>query len=83
MLARPTIPLPSRTPEARLTYLPDSSGLLVAGIDGRTWTVDTSPDSWVDRACTIAGRNLSREEWKEYFPGRAYEVTCPQWPAGS
>jgi DNA-binding SARP family transcriptional activator/WD40 repeat protein len=78
-----TIPLPSRTPEARLTYLPDSSGLLVAGIDGRTWTVDTSPDSWSDRACTIAGRNLSRREWKEYFPGRAYQVTCAQWPAGS
>jgi WD40 repeat protein len=78
-----TIPLPSRTPEARLTYLPDSSGLLVAGIDGRTWTVDTSPDSWSDRACTIAGRNLSRKEWREYFPGRAYEVTCAQWPAGS
>ncbi len=78
-----TIPLPLRTPEARLTYLPDSSGVLVAGIDGRTWTVDTNPDSWSDRACTIAGRNLSRKEWKEHFPGRAYKVTCPQWPAGS
>ena len=42
-LARPTIPLPAATPEARITYLPDSSGLLVAGIDGRTWTVDTRP----------------------------------------
>ena len=78
-----TISLPLLTPEARLTYLPDSSGLLVAGIDGRTWTVDTNPASWVDRACMIAGRNPSREEWKEYFPGRAYEVTCAQWPAGS
>ncbi len=47
-----TIRLPLRTPKARLTYLPDSSGVLVAGIDGRTWTVDTSPDSWLDRACT-------------------------------
>ncbi|MFP5252554.1 MAG: BTAD domain-containing putative transcriptional regulator [Actinomycetes bacterium] len=78
-----TISLPSRTPEVRLSYLPESSGLLVAGVDGRTWTVDTRPASWSDRACTIAGRNLSREEWKEYFPGRAYEVTCAQWPAGS
>ena len=78
-----TVPLPLLTPEARLTYLPDSSGLLVAGIDGRTWTVDTRPASWVDRACAIAGRNLSREEWKQYFPGRVYEVTCPRWPADS
>jgi hypothetical protein len=56
--------------------------LFIAGVDGRTWTVDTSPDSWVDRACSIAGRNLTREEWKEYFPNRAYQVSCPQWPAG-
>jgi DNA-binding SARP family transcriptional activator/WD40 repeat protein len=77
------LPLPARTPQAQISYLPNSSGLLVAGVDGRTWTVDTSPDSWVDRACTIAGRNLSREEWKQYFPGRAYQVTCPQWPAPS
>ena len=74
-----TLPLPARTPEARIAYLPDSSGLLVAGIDGRTWTVDTRPASWVDRACAIAGRNLSREEWKELFPGRAYKVTCSRW----
>ena len=78
-----TLPLPLRPPEARLTYLPDSRGLLVAGIDGRTWTVDTRLDSWSDRACTISGRNLSREEWKQYFPGRDYEITCPHWPAGS
>jgi WD40 repeat protein len=77
-----TIPLPSLTPGARLTYLPDSSGLLVTGIDGRTWTVGTRPDSWVDRACAIAGRNLSHAEWQEYFPNRAYQVSCPQWPAG-
>ena len=77
-----TVRLPVFTPSARLTYLPDTSGVLVAGIDGRTWTVDSAPDSWVDRACAIAGRNLSRAEWKEYFPGRAYEVTCARWPAG-
>ena len=78
-----TIRLPQLTPNARVTYLPDNTGVLVAGIDGSTWTVDTSLDSWFDRACALAGRNLRREEWKEYFPGRAYEVTCAQWPAGS
>ena len=43
-----TIPLPSPTPATRIIYLPDSSGLLVAGLDGRTWTVDTRQDPWVD-----------------------------------
>lgn len=75
-----TIALPAMPPEAQLTYLPDSSGLLVAGVDGSTWTVDTRQSSWVNRACAIAGRNLTREEWQEYYPDRAYEATCPQWP---
>jgi len=22
-------------------------------------------------------------EWKEYLGGRPYQLTCPQWPAGS
>jgi hypothetical protein len=78
-----TLRLPELTPRARVTYLPDSSGVLVAGVNGRTWTLDTRPDSWSARACTTAGRNLTRAEWKEYFPSRAYEPTCPQWPAGS
>jgi hypothetical protein len=73
--------LPSPTPQPRITYLPDSSGLLVAGVDGRTWTVDTRRSSWIDRACTVAGRNLTLEEWEEHFPRRPYEVTCEEWPA--
>ena len=59
---------------------PRQQRLLVAGIEGSTWTVDTRWQSWVTRACTIAGRNLTHEEWQEYYPDRAYEATCPQWP---
>jgi WD40 repeat protein/DNA-binding SARP family transcriptional activator len=76
-----TIALPAVPPEAQLTYLPDSSGLLVAGVDGTTWTVDTRLSSWVDRACAIAGRNLTRDEWQDVYPDRPYEATCPQWPS--
>ena len=75
-----TIVLPAVPPGAQLTYLPDSSRLLVAGLDGSTWTVDARQSSWVDRGCAIAGRNLTRDEWQEYYHGRAYEATCPQWP---
>ena len=70
------IDLPSPLPQARLTYLPDSSGVLLTGVDGRTWTVSTTPASWVARACALAGRDLTREEWEQYFPTRAYRRTC-------
>jgi hypothetical protein len=49
------------------------------------WTVeswDTRPDNWIDAACAIAGRNLTREEWTEAFRDRPYEPSCPTGPAG-
>ena len=77
-----SIPLPSQTAEPSISYLPDSTGLLVAALDGRAWTVDTRTSTWVQRACKTAGRNLTRAEWKQFFPNRPYQVTCRQWPAG-
>jgi WD40 repeat protein len=78
-----SVPLPGPAGELSLSYLPDSTGLLVAATDGRVWTVDTRTSVWVKRACQIAGRNLTRAEWEQFFPDRRYEVTCPQWPAGA
>ena len=76
------IPLPDPPTGATVSYLPDGAGLLVSALDGRTWTVDTRLATWVERACRIAGRNLARDEWRQFFADRPYEVTCPQWPAG-
>ncbi len=75
-----SLPLPSRAGTYSITYRPDSKALVIASTDGRTWTADTRIDQWDDRACAIAGRNLAREEWEEYFPNLPYERTCPQWP---
>lgn len=80
---RASLPLPSRTDRFSITYRRDGTGLVIASADGRTWTADTRTDKWVDRACAIAGRNLSHEEWDQFFPNRAYERTCAQWPEGS
>jgi WD40 repeat protein len=46
----------------------------------REW--DPRPDSWEAYACKVAGRNLTKAEWVELFPGQAYRVTCPDFPAG-
>ena len=78
-----SLSLPSRVGRYSITYRPDSSALVIASTDGRTWTVNTRIDRWVDRACAIAARNLSLEEWEEYFPNVPYERTCPQWPRAS
>jgi hypothetical protein len=34
------------------------------------------PEALIDRACEIAGRNLTKEEWRQYFPGEPYRKTC-------
>jgi hypothetical protein len=38
------------------------------------WEVDV--DLWADRACAIAGRTLTKEEWHQYLPGRPYDPAC-------
>ena len=35
------------------------------------------PASIMARACRLAGRNLTRDEWAEVLPTRRYERTCP------
>jgi DNA-binding SARP family transcriptional activator/WD40 repeat protein len=78
-----SLPIPALATGASIRYLPDSSGLLIAARDGRTWTADTRTDTWVERACTIAGRNLTQAQWTKFFPSRPYHATCRQWPAGA
>ena len=70
-------------PGSSIAYLPHGGGLLIASADGRTWVVDTRLSTWVNRACRIAGRNLTQAEWEEFFPSRPYQVGCRQWPAGA
>jgi hypothetical protein len=38
------------------------------------WNLD--PSSWRTAACSIAGRELTDEEWDRYLPGRQYRALC-------
>jgi WD40 repeat protein len=55
----------------------------------RVWEASTGPEiagmtlgKLMDEACKRLGRNLTEEEWKQYFPGEKYRITCRPWPPG-
>jgi hypothetical protein len=68
--------------------LPSAPGTLAAATfidDGRRMVVlhdsggyawDLSPAAWARHACSIAGRTLTRAEWKSALPGRRYAPAC-------
>ena len=67
----------------RNAFSPDGKLLAVPGVETRAMLWDADPAVWRRRACTIAGRNLTREQWKLYLPsGTRYRATCPEWPTG-
>jgi WD40 repeat protein len=51
--------------------------LVVVYDDGSAVVWPTAVSTWVAHACAVAGRNLTREEWRRYVPGHAYAKTCP------
>jgi WD40 repeat protein len=76
----PTIDLPFLG--LRGAFSPDGKLLALPGIETRAMLWDVDPAVWRRRACAIAGRNLSREEWQLYLPsGTPYRPTCSEWPA--
>jgi DNA-binding SARP family transcriptional activator/WD40 repeat protein len=38
--------------------------------------IDMDPSTWESQACSMAGRTLTRAEWSQFLPGRAYAPAC-------
>ncbi len=72
---RPNIPV-------TVEFLADGHTLQIASLDGAVYTWDTRPQHWVEHACTVVGRNLTQDEWRDTFGDRSYHRTCPQYPTG-
>jgi WD40 repeat protein len=65
-----------------VSYAPDGHTLAAGYGEGQIVLWDINPDAWQRRACNLAGRNLTRDEWHQYLGTRPYQRTCSQWPAG-
>ena len=58
-----------------VAFSPDGRRLAVAGRNTTLWYVNF--DSWQCRAAEMAGRNLTHEEWSNYFQDEPYRPTFP------
>jgi WD40 repeat protein len=64
----------SRT--AMIDLSSDGRRLLMTLANGRGAVWDVDPRSWARRACTLANRTLTRDEWEKFLPGRPFEPAC-------
>lgn len=48
--------------------------------NGNVFLWNLAFDEFAQTLCARAGRNLTRDEWSQYFPDEPYQATCPQWP---
>jgi WD40 repeat protein len=58
-------------------FEPGVGGLLVVDDRARGFTWPTSLAVWQQRACSLAGRNLTRAEWAQFVAGPPYAAVCP------
>jgi WD40 repeat protein/DNA-binding SARP family transcriptional activator len=54
----------------------DHLTVITGGEPGRRYPMELS--RWLDYACTVAGRDLTRDEWASYLPGREYRRICTE-----
>jgi WD40 repeat protein len=74
LVGAPLPAVPNRPVEPLFT--PDGDYLLAITSTGQAYRWDVRPSAWAQRACAVAGRTLTRAEWNDALPGRAYAPAC-------
>ena len=55
---------------------PDGQRVIVAHFNGNGLAWRISAGVWNSQACAVAGRKLTRAEWDQFLPDRAYRPAC-------
>jgi WD40 repeat protein len=55
---------------------PDSSYVFAVSTGLRGVRLAIDPTVWKHQACVIAGREMSRQEWRDELPDRPYQAVC-------
>lgn len=61
---------------SRPAFAPDGRTLFTPVVDGSVVAWDLRPRSWTRAACEMAGRDLTRDEWRQYLGDTTYRKTC-------
>jgi WD40 repeat protein len=57
-------------------FSPDGAALFAISGAGRAYHWDVRPSAWTRHACAVAGRRLTRAEWRDALPDRKYAPAC-------
>lgn len=60
-----------------VAFSPDGKILACSERRQMLWLLDGGVEPWIARACRVANRNLTRDEWARYAPDEPYRETCP------
>jgi WD40 repeat protein len=69
-------PLPGLPNEAVGVAFLGATRLAAVYDNGQGFVWDIRPASWLRRACAVAGRPLTLQEWADALPGRQYAPAC-------
>ena len=69
-------PGPAADRPAAALFTPNGRSVVVVSDTGAGWVWDVDQSEWLARACQVAGRSLTPQEWQEFLPDRPYHATC-------